>query len=268
MALAISDEIKYTLTRSCNSQAQNYYNNNYSLNIEKSLKKKLECTKRSEIQYTATGGGITVELDAVSFELFTSAVELYCRNPNAIKLFDFNKVIAKDKGGRKVQYTFQIFDAPSLSYTINAYITKCSLLINGKNISKFLERDIEYIHEIMCNTTITGEKINTELLNSALCKTLEEAIKSLKTRKLKVESSNNNLTKINKDEKCHKCNRNCKTRAVLCQKGHWIHYACDKLSEIEIELIEKNDQPHICKNCKIDITDIVVYQYLYGHMFL
>ena len=69
MALAISDEIKSTLTRSCNSQAQNYYNNNYSLNIEKSLKKKLECTKRSEIQYTATGGGITVELDAVSFEL-------------------------------------------------------------------------------------------------------------------------------------------------------------------------------------------------------
>jgi hypothetical protein len=68
-----------------------------------------------------TGGGITVELDAVSFELFTSAVELYCRNPNAIKLFDFNKVIAKDKGGRQVQYTFQIFDAPSLSYTINAY---------------------------------------------------------------------------------------------------------------------------------------------------
>jgi hypothetical protein len=48
---------------------------------------------------------------------------------NAIKLFDFNKIIAKDKGGRKVQYTFQIFDAPSLSYTINAYITKCSLLI-------------------------------------------------------------------------------------------------------------------------------------------
>jgi hypothetical protein len=26
--------------------------------------------------------------------------------------------------------------------------------------------------------------------------------------------------------------------------------------KIEIELIEKNDQPHICKNCKIDITDI------------
>lgn len=39
MALAISDEIKSILTRSCNFQAQNYYNNNYSLNIEKSLKK-------------------------------------------------------------------------------------------------------------------------------------------------------------------------------------------------------------------------------------
>jgi hypothetical protein len=41
---------------------------------------------------------------------------LYCRNPNAIKLFDFNKVIQKIK-------EVEIFDAPSLSYTINAYIT-------------------------------------------------------------------------------------------------------------------------------------------------
>jgi hypothetical protein len=62
---------------------------------------------------------------------------------------------------------------------------------------------------------------------------------------LKVESSNNNLTKINKDKKCQKCNRNCKTRAVLCQKGHWIHYACDKLSEIEIELIDKKKGPMV-----------------------
>jgi hypothetical protein len=245
MALTISDEKKSTMTRSCNSQVQNYYNNNYNLNIELSLKKKLECTKRTEIQYTFTCGGITAELDAVYFELFTSALELYCRNPNAIKLFDFRKVIAKDKGGRKVKYTFQIFDAPSLSYTINAYITICSLLINGKNINKFIERDIKHIHEMMCNTTINGAKINTELLNSALCKTLEEAIKSLKTQNLKVESSNNKLTKINKDEKCQKCNRNCKTRAVICQKGHWVHYACDTLSESEIELIEKNDQPHL-----------------------
>ena len=198
----------------------------------------------------------TMSAHAISFEHFTFAVELYCSNPNAIKLFDFKKVTGKDKGGRKVQYTFQIFDEPSLSYTINAYITKCSLLINGKNFNKFLERDIEQIHEIMCNTTVNGAKINTAHLNSGLSKTLEEAIKSLKTQSLKGESSSNKLTKINKDEKCQKCNRNCKTRAVLCQKGHWIHYACDKLSETEIESIEKNDQPHLCKNCNSDIKDI------------
>ena len=115
MALTTSDEMKSTMTRSCNYRVQNSYNNNYNLNIEKSSKKKLESTKRSEIHYTFTGGGITAELDAVSFELYTFAVELYCSNPNAIKLFDFKKVIGKDTGGRKVQYTFQIFGGLSLS---------------------------------------------------------------------------------------------------------------------------------------------------------
>jgi len=60
--------------RSSNSDSslkyRDEYVNGYILNVEKSLKKKLESTKISEIEYKFTGGGITVQLDAVSFELF------------------------------------------------------------------------------------------------------------------------------------------------------------------------------------------------------
>jgi hypothetical protein len=35
------------------------------------------------------------------------------------------------------------------TYTINAYLTKCSLLINGKNVEKFIDDDIKEIHSIL-----------------------------------------------------------------------------------------------------------------------
>jgi hypothetical protein len=43
--------------------------------------------------------------------------------------------------------------------------------------------------------------------------------------------NNHNSTSENKnyDEKCGKCNRNCRTKAVECRNGHWVHYNCEKL---------------------------------------
>jgi hypothetical protein len=56
-----------TKLRISNSNNILRYENNNTLNIEKSLRKKLESTKRPEIVYTKTGGGVTAKLDAVSF---------------------------------------------------------------------------------------------------------------------------------------------------------------------------------------------------------
>jgi hypothetical protein len=60
------------------------YENNYTLNIEKSLRKKLESTKRPEIVCTKTA-----KLDAVTFELFNHACEVYYKNTSEI--LDFKK---------------------------------------------------------------------------------------------------------------------------------------------------------------------------------
>jgi hypothetical protein len=60
-----------TKLRTSNSDNILRYENNYTLNIEKSLRKKLESTKRPEIVYTKTGGGVTVKLDAVTFVKFS-----------------------------------------------------------------------------------------------------------------------------------------------------------------------------------------------------
>ncbi|CAC5421254.1 unnamed protein product [Mytilus coruscus] len=53
------------------------YTKSFTLNIEKSLTKKLNSAKRNQISYKCTGGGFTAELDAVTFELFLNACEIY-----------------------------------------------------------------------------------------------------------------------------------------------------------------------------------------------
>jgi len=116
------------------------YENNYTLNVEKTLGKKLESTKRTSIAYRMTNGGLTAELDAVSFELFTHACEEYYDAPE--NGFESTKSIAKDKKGNMVQNTYHIRKGSS-NYTLNMYITRCSLLINGKNINLFIEKDMK-----------------------------------------------------------------------------------------------------------------------------
>ncbi|CAG2207875.1 unnamed protein product [Mytilus edulis] len=111
----------------------------------------------------------------------------------------------------------------------------------------------------MSNTQINGANINTDLLNKNLASKLIDALDCLK----KSATPNPGLpesksTKSSNEERCIKCNRNCKSRAVLCHNNHWVHYKCDKLSEEDISSIEKNDKTYQCKSCdstKVNILD-------------
>ena len=97
-----------TKLRTSNSDNILRYENNYTLNIEKSLRKKLESTKRPEIVYTKTA-----KLDAVTLELFNHACEVYYKNTSEI--LDFKKTVATDKEGNNVQVTYNITDATNSS---------------------------------------------------------------------------------------------------------------------------------------------------------
>lgn len=247
-------EVRKSLRHSNSDSKLHYthgYTNDYKLNIEKSLKKKLESTKRSDIIYEITRGGITVKLDAVSFELFVYACEQYY-DINTVSDHDFRKTTATDKQGNNVQYTYHINRTrpEPKSFTINAYLTKCSLLINGKNCELFIDNDLDNIHHIMTNTKIDGAKINNEMLNQNLASKLQSALNVIKNS---CSSVNNNTKEIEDEiEKCYKCKRPCKTKSVKCINGHWLHYACEKLTKTEISTVEdeKTTFVYTCKICQ------------------
>ena len=138
----------------------------------------MKVQKRSTIEYSFTSGGICVKLDAVAFELFIYSCDIYFSTTND-QWLDNKKTTATDKDGNTVQYTYHIGCKETQTYTINVYLTKCSLLINGKNVEKFIDDDIKEIHNIMSQTKINGVNIDVSLLNQALALKLEEALSEL-----------------------------------------------------------------------------------------
>lgn len=245
-------EVRKSLRHSNSDSKLKYnheYTNDYTLNIEKSLKKKLESTKRTEITYELTNGGITAKLDAVTFELFIYACEQYysIQTSNC----EYSKSVATDKAGNTVQYTYHISrkQPESSNFTINAYLTKCSLLINGRNCEIFCDKDLDNIHNIMINTKIDGAKINTKLLNKTLENKLQSALNEMKkpvdTKSIDVDREDHT------NEKCYKCKRTSITKSVQCTNGHWVHYMCERLSREEIDKLENKELKfnYTCKIC-------------------
>jgi hypothetical protein len=111
----------------------------YALNIEKSLMKKLNSAKRKQISYRFTGGGLTAELDAITFELFIHACEIYFASSSN----NFGSVIkdnSTDRHGSVTQRTYKIKESDQDSYTINLCTIRCSMLVNGKSAANFINR--------------------------------------------------------------------------------------------------------------------------------
>jgi len=144
-----------------------------------------------------------------------------------------------------VQHTFhvQCLRPSNLSFTINTYTTRFSLLINGKNSELFLDNDIRHIHNIMSSTKINGTNIDVQRLNQCLAANLEQALHPLTNGQCE-NVENKNI--IDQEVKTAKC---LKTRGVECKYGHWVHYSCDKLGESEISTIEYegNNIVYTCK---------------------
>ncbi|CAC5361138.1 unnamed protein product [Mytilus coruscus] len=229
------------------NQSKSAYNQSFVLNLKKSLKK-LDCTNRNEITFNFTKGGITIQLDPISIELFIHACDQFYKNP-ITKIDSFNKTTMKDRIGNETQHIFRVFDSPSLGYTINAYLTKCSLLINGANTNMLLERDLQQLQHIMDNTKINNSCIDIHILNKKLAQTLKKALQTWETPNHVTGNKESQCNTSTTEEKCYVCKRNCKTRAVQCVSGHWVHYKCERLSEDDISKLEKGDYPYSCRSC-------------------
>lgn len=227
----------------------------YILNIDKCLYKKLQATKRQKVEYAVKGGGIVAMLDAVTFEMFRYACNEYFSIPDT-QILNVHRDNATDGGGNIVQHTYTVHLHSGKSYTMNLYLTKCSMLINGKATMTFMDEHLPHIHRMMSSTTVLGISVNIKTLNDLLASQLQKIIvdrglltlKTPKPPRMNINSDTDN----NEDISCVKCNRNCRKRAVQCNScKRWMHYHCTKIEDSEIQDIETiRSYVFTCVTCK------------------
>ena len=151
---------------------------NYTLDINRALKRKLQGCKLVNVDYEMKAGGVTGTLDTASFELFRLACTEFFRSlpPEQGRcVTDFSE----DKRKYLVQQTYRITSAAAERlYTLNLYPTNSTMLLNGKFYPKFIEDHLPVIHQIMCRA-VQDENLGSvanlnEVLGSQLQKVLDE----------------------------------------------------------------------------------------------
>ena len=138
---------------------------NYTLNIDRTLKKKLQSCNEVMVDYEYTSGGISGKLDTATFELLDDAcLALYKNFPSEEGYCIFTST--EDKQGHTiVQHTFKVrryFDnGCAVGYTLNMYLTNNTLLLNGKDLDRFMDAHLPVLHEIMCISVAKFRSIPT-----------------------------------------------------------------------------------------------------------
>jgi len=223
----------------------------FSLNLEKTLEKKILATKREvQFEYHQTGGGIVGNADAITYELVKNAIPYYYDNMiNCTRRVEITK--DNDKKGLNLSTVFKVYDEDKHQYTLTLYNTKCKFLVNGKGTRTFIDDDLPHIHKVIKEVVLNGKHIDVKNLNEKL----EDELKKLKLPQQhqdKEISTNTECTVEVDNERCYKCKRNVLSKALYCDQGqHWVHYRCLKLNSEEISAIENMEgkDNYICKLC-------------------
>ncbi|CAC5401530.1 MLL3 [Mytilus coruscus] len=103
---------------------------------------------------------------------------------------------------------------------------------------------------IALQTTINGENIDIRETYKVLAQKLDGILQqsSYDSNKHHHVNEHNNTNEV---EKCQKCKRSCRTRAVDCMNKHWVHFKCEKLSETDIKQLENQDNStYECSMCR------------------
>ena len=113
------------------------------------------------LSFKYTGGGLTGCADAVSFELLKNAIIHYYQH--IIQNGDIKVKIDNDtdKKGLVVSMIIRVSVNNISAYAISIYYTKCSFLVNGKNVNKFIEEDLPNITSVAINVILNGSSQST-----------------------------------------------------------------------------------------------------------
>ena len=132
-------------------------------------------------------------------------------------------------------------------------------MVNGKNPELYLDQDFVEIQNIIKNhqetsSTFMGKSCDINKINELIVKQIDSYLTNKKTVKTGTPECVPSGTEVEKGS-CIKCKKNVKSKSTYCTYGsHWIHYNCERLSQNEIQVVEKSkpDAEYKCKVCNME----------------
>ena len=139
----------------------------YTLNKEKALKKKLEAANRTKhVEPEETGGGLRIKLSCGAYELFKLAAHQYYDKPQkGCRATPHNNYDIKGSCTSSV-VKVETSHGRHL-YTINLYHTTSLLLINGSDIESFRSKDYPRIQDMIDTSDVHLNELN-KLITKAI----------------------------------------------------------------------------------------------------
>ena len=130
------------------------------MNINRTLRRKLDACDSVQVDYNVTGGGITGTLDTASFELFRLACTSFYKELPTKEGRCIIDISEDKKRTAVVQQIYKVRQSDdTMNYTLNLYPTKNTMLLNGKDIGRFMTDHLPVIHEIMCKA-VSDEQLD------------------------------------------------------------------------------------------------------------
>lgn len=160
--------------------------NDYVLNIEKSLEKKLIAAKRiRNWAYEYTGGGMVIEADTATYELFKTVAIYYYNTYPSINGKAHTTTTTDNTSQSVVQLTVRVLDQnpQNNGYTINMYCTTSKIMVNGKNINKFIQEDLGSIHALIEDTLKSNKNTDIKAINNLMKEQLENLLSQVNVNK-------------------------------------------------------------------------------------
>ena len=212
----------------------------YSLNMDKCVLKKIECSERDTklvTQYKV--GNLVFTLQAGYYELVRAGLDKLYTSQN----ISYTPIL--DKQGYESARTYRVTRKGNSRFTVNLYHTKCRILVNGANELEFINYDLTVI------TKYIDQNFSEE------CNTLNTLIRNTMYLMRNPKKSDTDNIESTEKPKCSVCNRNVHSRASQCSTcWKYVHYNCDKLDKDVIRDIVNPDNMYVyrCVKCSQHAT--------------
>ena len=251
---------------------------NYTLNVGKSLEKKLSGCASDHLTYEMKPGkNLVVSLSSAAYELTKRYIVEKAQSIEFSNMFAFVKERSVDQNNAVVEFRLKFFNRKKdgeigciQKFVVNFYNTTSRLMINGSRVDIFCEQILKPLEQYILSQCESLDVMNHGIssviqafkLKQGQKRAIQESVPQIGSN----AESNNGVLEQKADQSrdskqpelnssverlyfCPVCDQAAELETIACEQcDEWYHYSCAGITGKDIDKIG-DDIPYICDCC-------------------